>query len=63
MAASVQVDVSESVDVERMVRTTVESFGRIDVLFNNAGVNFPATPSWTSPRRRGSGVSTSISRV
>ena len=43
VAASVQVDVSESVDVERMVRTTVESFGRIDVLFNNAGVNFPAT--------------------
>ena len=42
-AARVQVDVAESDQVERMIRTSVETFGRIDVLFNNAGVNFPAT--------------------
>ena len=42
-AASVRTDVSESTDVERMIRTVVETFGRVDVLFNNAGVNFPAT--------------------
>lgn len=42
-ATFVQVDVAESDQVERMIRTTVETFGRIDVLFNNAGVNFPAT--------------------
>ena len=42
-AASVRTDVSESTDAERMIRTAVETFGRVDVLFNNAGVNFPAT--------------------
>ena len=42
-AAFVRVDVAESADVDRMIRTTVETFGRVDVLFNNAGVNFPAT--------------------
>ena len=42
-AAFVQADVAESDQVERMVRSAVEAFGRVDVLFNNAGVNFPAT--------------------
>ena len=42
-AAFVPVDVAESDQVERMMRATVETFGRVDVLFNNAGVNFPAT--------------------
>jgi 2-deoxy-D-gluconate 3-dehydrogenase len=36
--ASVQGDVSVEADVERLVATTVEKFGRIDVLVNNAGV-------------------------
>ena len=34
----VQGDVSRSKDAERMVKETVRKFGRIDVLFNNAGV-------------------------
>ena len=42
-AAFIQVDVSESQQVERMIRIAVETFGRVDVLFNNAGVNFPAS--------------------
>ena len=42
-AVFVPVDVADSGDVERMVHRTVEAFGRVDVLFNNAGVNFPAT--------------------
>ena len=42
-ALLVQVDVVESAEVERMIRITVETFGRVDVLFNNAGVNFAAT--------------------
>ncbi len=34
----VQGDVAKSADVQAMVRKTVEKFGRLDVAFNNAGV-------------------------
>ncbi len=39
-AASVQTDVSRAADCERMVRETVERWGRLDILFNNAGIEF-----------------------
>jgi NAD(P)-dependent dehydrogenase (short-subunit alcohol dehydrogenase family) len=37
-AQFVQVDVSDSAQVQKMVQTTLDAFGGIDVLFNNAGV-------------------------
>jgi NAD(P)-dependent dehydrogenase (short-subunit alcohol dehydrogenase family) len=37
-AAYAHADVSKEADAERMVRTTVERFGRLDILYNNAGV-------------------------
>ncbi len=42
-ATFVRVDVAESDQVEHMIRTAVEAYGRVDVLFNNAGVNFAAS--------------------
>ncbi|MBL6750670.1 MAG: SDR family oxidoreductase [Nevskia sp.] len=33
-----QVDVAEEADVERLVDTAVREFGRIDIMFNNAGL-------------------------
>lgn len=38
---SVQVDVTDRAQVRAMIRHTVEVFGRLDVKFNNAGVNKP----------------------
>jgi NAD(P)-dependent dehydrogenase (short-subunit alcohol dehydrogenase family) len=40
-ALALAADVSESADVEMMVSAAVERFGRIDALFNNAGVLGP----------------------
>src|SRR5262249_48305771 len=37
----VQCDVSVPDDVDGLVRTTVERFGRIDIVVNNAGINDP----------------------
>ena len=38
-AVAVKADVTVEADVERLVKRTVETFGRIDVLCNNAGVS------------------------
>jgi 3-oxoacyl-[acyl-carrier protein] reductase len=37
-ACVVQADVAVAADVERLVKTALEAFGRIDVLVNNAGI-------------------------
>ena len=36
---ALEVDVSQQPQVERMVNQTLEEFGRIDILINNAGIN------------------------
>ena len=38
-ALAVQVDVCQSADIQRMIAATMERFGRVDVLFNNAGIS------------------------
>jgi len=43
-ALAVPTDVSDPDAVAALFATTVERFGRLDVLFNNAGGNTPATP-------------------
>jgi 3-oxoacyl-[acyl-carrier protein] reductase len=39
----VKADVSDRADVRRLVKETVESYGRVDILINNAGVMFTQT--------------------
>jgi NAD(P)-dependent dehydrogenase (short-subunit alcohol dehydrogenase family) len=43
-AVPAHVDVAVSVDVARMMDTAVQRFGRLDVLFNNAGFGGPHLP-------------------
>jgi citronellol/citronellal dehydrogenase len=40
-ALAVPTNLAVDVDVERMVAATIESFGRVDVLVNNAAITFP----------------------
>ncbi|HAL62400.1 MAG TPA: short-chain dehydrogenase [Chloroflexi bacterium] len=37
-AIFVQVDVSKAADVKKMVKTSVERYGKLDILINNAGI-------------------------
>jgi 3-oxoacyl-[acyl-carrier protein] reductase len=37
-AIAVQADVSQTEDVDRLIKTTQDTYGRIDVLVNNAGI-------------------------
>ena len=37
-AVFIKTDVSKPTDVENMVKMAVETYGRIDILFNNAGI-------------------------
>lgn len=39
-AASVRADVSKEADVERMIGETVSRWGRLDTLYNNAGIGY-----------------------
>ena len=41
-AIFVQADVSKSADVRNMIGATVRAYGRLDVLFNNAGIEGPS---------------------
>ena len=39
-AAFVRTDITKAADVEKMVRFTVDKFGKLDIAFNNAGVEW-----------------------
>ncbi len=42
-ASFVLTDVAKSADVQNMIATTVKTYGRVDVLFNNAGIEGPSS--------------------
>ncbi len=47
---AIETDVSQREHVDRMVQTAVDSFGRIDILINNAGYGYGATIEQTTER-------------
>jgi 3-oxoacyl-[acyl-carrier protein] reductase len=40
----VQVDVSKASDAEKMIKFAMDKYGRLDILYNNAGIPMPRTP-------------------
>src|SRR5581483_11789076 len=42
-AMAVEVDVSDAARVRSMIERTLESYGRLDIVVNNAGYGFAAT--------------------
>ncbi|KAH7105283.1 NAD(P)-binding protein [Auriculariales sp. MPI-PUGE-AT-0066] len=40
-AIAVKVDVGKESEIEALVKTTLEKFGRLDIMFNNAGIMHP----------------------
>jgi NAD(P)-dependent dehydrogenase (short-subunit alcohol dehydrogenase family) len=48
-ASFVKADVSKAADVENMVKATVDKYGKLDILINNAGVMQVMTPTHETP--------------
>lgn len=44
-AIFVRADVSRAEDAEKMIKATVDAFGRLDILFNNAAIAMAMTPA------------------
>lgn len=48
-ATFIETDVSKAEDVQRMVKQTVDIYGQLDIIFNNAGVGETAKAAEASP--------------
>ena len=48
---AVPTDVSDPASVRNLFARTKETFGRLDLLFNNAGIGAPASPAGGADRR------------
>src|SRR5712692_7342203 len=44
-ATFVRADVTKALDAEAMVRAAIDAYGRLDVIFNNAGIPMPPIPT------------------
>jgi 3-oxoacyl-[acyl-carrier protein] reductase len=47
--ATVVADVSKATDAEQMIQATVRTYGRLDIIFNNAGIGMPHMPTEEIP--------------
>jgi NAD(P)-dependent dehydrogenase (short-subunit alcohol dehydrogenase family) len=44
-ATFVKVDVSKAADAQKMVQAAIDSYGKLDILYNNAGIEGPWAPT------------------
>lgn len=44
-ATFVRVDVSQAADVQKMVKAATDKYGRLNILYNNAGIEGPSAPT------------------
>ncbi len=44
-ATFVATDVSKAADVQKMIKTAIDKYGRLDILYNNAGIEGPLGPT------------------
>jgi NADP-dependent 3-hydroxy acid dehydrogenase YdfG len=50
-AMAVHTDVADATSLQALIQRTVNSYGRLDIAINNAGVASGNRPSWRSQRR------------
>ena len=62
-ARAIQTDVTIRAEVERLVRMTVETFGRVDGLINNAGMGLTKTVEETTEEDLDKMISTNVKSV
>lgn len=60
VALAVQTDVTSESEAARLIDLTVERFGRVDILINNAAVYEPGTAAETSPQSWRSQIETNL---
>jgi NAD(P)-dependent dehydrogenase (short-subunit alcohol dehydrogenase family) len=42
-------ELSDAADIERLIRSVLESHGGVDILYNNAGIQGERRPAWNAP--------------
>ncbi len=62
-AVAVQADVSKVEDAQRLIKETIDQFGKLDILVNNAGINRDRTLRRMSPDEWREVISTNLDSV
>jgi NAD(P)-dependent dehydrogenase (short-subunit alcohol dehydrogenase family) len=62
-AFAIKTDVSKSAEVKRLIDSTIERYGQVDILFSNAGIEFPSTVIDIEPEEWNHVISVNLTSV